>query len=332
MRQQQAKPIVLVSESERFSPDVCSRLEEHVELRLADLDRAALIKAVADVDVLWVRLRNQIDAEIMDAAGSLKWIVTATTGLNHIDMEAAESRGITVLSLKGHTDFLRRVCATAEHTMALIFALLRNLPHAADHVRAGGWDRDLFRGSELDGKTVGIVGYGRLGRLLAGYLSVFGVRILATDKPTSDTSGRVEQNAEVTLLPLDQLLSQSHIVSLHVDYTRENRAFFGKEAFAAMKRGAFFINTARGELLDETALLDVLNSGHLAGAALDVLADERATGMSDHPLVAYARRRDNLIITPHIGGCTRESMEKTEGYAADLLLHELMDLAGAGQD
>jgi len=318
----QTKPIVLISEAERFSPAVIRRLEEHVTLRLADLERPALIEAVGDVHVLWVRLRNSIDAEVMDAGPSLKWIVTPTTGLNHIDLVAAKSRAISVLSLKGHSDFLRRVCATAEHTMALIFALLRHLPRAVDHVRAGGWDRDLFCGSELDGKTVGIVGYGRLGRLLAGYLSVFGVRILTTDKPGCSDEG---------LLPLDQLLAESHIVSLHVDYTEANRGFFGPEAFAAMKPGAFFINTARGELVDEVALLDALHSGRLAGAALDVLADEDATGMADHPLVAYATRHDNLIITPHIGGCTGESMEKTEAYAAELLLAALAGLAEADQ-
>jgi D-3-phosphoglycerate dehydrogenase len=242
-------------------------------------------------------------------------IVTPTTGLNHIDLTEAEHRGVQVLSLRGETEFLEDVRATAEHTLALTLSLLRHVPEALSHVRGGGWNRDLFKGRELCGKTVGIVGYGRLGRIVARYLSAVGMHLLATDPNIEKSS--VEPN--VRLVPLTELLQQSDLVTLHVNLCDETREFFGKTHFALMKQGAWFINTSRGELVDEEALLDALRSGRLTGAALDVLCDERSHGMDSHPLVVYARGHDNLIITPHIGGYTTESIRKTECFLADRL-------------
>jgi len=312
------EPRILITEAHGFSTVALRALEALGEVVAADLtERSALIEALDSTTVLWVRLRHRIDAEIIGAAPHLRLIVTPTTGLNHIDLAAAESRGITVLSLKGRTDFLRKVSATAEHTIALMLALLRHLPRATAHVTDGGWNRDLFRGRELDGKTVGLVGLGRLGRLVAGYLRVFGVRLLAHD------TAAVTPAHEVTLVPLATLLAESDIVSLHAAYSAADAGFF--DCFSAMKPGALFINTARGELIDEDALLSALRSGHLGGAALDVLADEDARGMADHPLVAYARDHDNLIITPHIGGCTFESMTKTEEHMAEVLTAALAE-------
>ena len=314
------EPRILITESSGFSALARRALEALGEVTAADFeDRDALIAALGDHEVLWIRLRHRIDAEIMDAAPRLRFIVTPTTGLNHIDLDAAEARGIEILSLKGRTTFLRRVSATAEHTLALMLALLRHVPRATAHVTAGGWNRDLFRGSELDGKTVGIVGLGRLGRLVTGYLRVFGCRLLACDKED------VAAEPDMALVSLETLLAESDIVSLHASYSEADAGFFDR--FSAMKPGALFINTARGELVDEAALLAALRSGHLGGAALDVLSGEDARGMAEHPLVAYARTHDNLIITPHIGGCTFESMTKTEEHMAQILTAVLAETA-----
>jgi D-3-phosphoglycerate dehydrogenase len=252
----------------------------------------------------------------MAAAPRLRIIATPTTGLNHINLEEAESRGIWVLSLRGESDFLKNIRATAEHTLALMLALLRQIPAAAAHTGAGGWDRDLFKGHELHGKTVGVVGYGRLGRIVARYLQAFDTHVLTAD-PSIDP-GSVEP--DVTLMPLAQLLQEADLVTLHVNLCDETCGFFGREQFAAMRDRAWFINTSRGELVDESALLDALCSERLAGAALDVLCEERSDGMADHPLVAYARTHDNLLITPHIGGATHESMTKTEEFIARKLV------------
>jgi D-3-phosphoglycerate dehydrogenase len=251
----------------------------------------------------------------MAAAPRLKTIVTPTTGLNHIDLNEAHRRGITVLSLQGETEFLNDIRATAEHTVGLMLSLLRRVPSAVGDVQKGNWDRDLFKGHELFAKTIGIIGYGRLGRIVAKYLRAFDARILVSD-PHFD---QATLDPGISAVGLDDLLQESNIVSLHVSLSDRTRSFFGKEQFSKMKPGGWFVNTARGELIDEMALLDALRSGQLAGAALDVLCGEHQNVMENHPLVAYVREHDNLLITPHIGGCTLESMEKTEMFMAKKL-------------
>ena len=304
---------ILVVESDGFSSEAESLLRRHGTLVLADMGREELLSAAREADVLWVRLRHRIDAEVIASAHRLKVIVTPTTGLNHIDLDEANRRGIRVLSLQGETEFLNDIRATAEHTVGLMLSLLRRVPSALEHVRNGGWNRDLFKGQELFGKTVGIIGYGRLGRIIARYLKAFDTNLLAAD-PNVDV-GSFEPHIRPALLA--QLLREAQLVTLHVDLDDRTRGFFGQEQFAMMREGAWFINTSRGELVDESALLDALRSGWLAGAALDVLCGEYSDGIEHHPLVAYARNHDNLIITPHIGGCTAESMEKTELFLAE---------------
>jgi D-3-phosphoglycerate dehydrogenase len=316
---------ILVAECRGFSSEAAALLREHGDLVLADLDRTGLLSAVKEADVLWIRLRHRIDAEVLAAAPRLKIIVTPTTGLNHIDLNEAHQRGIKVLSLQGETEFLNDIRATAEHTVGLMLSLLRRVPSAVVDVKKGGWDRDRFKGRELFGKTIGIVGYGRLGRIVAKYLRAFDAMILVADPHIDQRT----LGSDIFATPLDDLLQESHIVSLHVNLSEATRSFFGKEQFLKMKPGAWFINTARGELIDEMALLEALRSQHLAGAALDVLCGELQNVMENHPLVSYARKHENLLITPHIGGCTVESMEKTEVFMARKLcgirLEEICD-------
>jgi D-3-phosphoglycerate dehydrogenase / 2-oxoglutarate reductase len=307
---------ILVAESSGFSRRAVEVLQQTGDLTLADLDRPGLLAAVPRVEVLWVRLKHQIDAEIMDRAARLKFIVSATTGLNHIDLEEAERRGIRILSLRGEVEFLKDVRATAELTVTLTLALLRQLPAAASHVLNGSWNRDLFKGYELFGKTIGVVGYGRLGRIVARYFKAFDAHVLASDPQLKAD----DVDEDVTLLPLSEVLEASDIVTLHVELNPQTYRFFGKSQFETMKQRAWFINTARGELVDEGALLDSLRSGHLAGAGLDVLTGEDSSGMAKHPLTAYAREHQNVIITPHVGGYTFESTEKTEVFLSNRLL------------
>ena len=305
---------ILVSESSRFPRTALHHLQSLGRVDLADItDRRELLSKVRQADILWVRLRHSIDREVMEAAPHLRAIASPTTGLNHIDIAEAQRRNIRVLSLRGETDFLRTIYATAEHTLALMLALIRNLPAAARHASDGEWNRDLFLGRELNGKTVGIVGYGRVGRMVAQYVSVFGARVLVTDPKAADES--VDSQIEVTTL--DHLLRSSDLVTLHVNLDETTKGFFGKREFSLMKPRAWFINTSRGEIIDEAALLDALRVGHVAGAALDVLSGENSGGMQHHPLVQYARTHPNLLITPHIGGCTVESTEKTEIFLAE---------------
>jgi len=312
---------ILVSESKNFSPAAAKRLEQAGRVIWADLDRPHLLASVSDATVLWVRLRHQIDREVVDAAPRLRAIASPTTGLNHIDLAWTERRGIRIISLRGETAFLEKIFATGEHTLALILALVRQVPQSTKHVVDGGWDRDCFRGRELHGKTAGIVGLGRVGKMVATYLQALGMKILAADPALSESP-----IAGVQLMSLGDLLAQSDLVTLHVALTDTTQGFFARNEFARMKSGAWFVNTSRGELIDESALLAGLIEGRIAGAALDVLSDERSSGMTDHPLVAYARTHKNLLITPHTGGCTLESMEQTEEFLTEKVVNFLQSL------
>jgi D-3-phosphoglycerate dehydrogenase len=163
-----------------------------------------------------------------------------------------------------------------------------------------------------------------LGRIVGKYLQAFDARILAHDPHINQKA----TDSGISVSGLEDLLQQSDIVTLHVSLSPTTQSFFGREQFSEMKAGAWFVNTARGELIDETALLDALRSGQLAGAAVDVLCGEQHDGKMNHPLVAYAREHDNLLITPHIGGCTVESMEKTEVFMANKLCGVLLEKVG----
>jgi D-3-phosphoglycerate dehydrogenase len=304
---------ILNAEAAGYNPQAVALLECVGCYRALDGGRDALLGALRDTDILIVRLSHSVDAALMDHAPRLRIIASATTGLNHIDLAEATRRGIQVLSLKGEGDFLSRITATAEMTWALLLALLRRLPAAAAHTRDGQWDRDLFIGRELRGKTLGVIGYGRLGRIVAGYGTAFRMRVLACDRqPFAAPDG-------VQAVSLAELLSASDIISLHANHEPANVRMIGADAFAAMQSTAVFVNTARGELVDEDALLAALRDGRLAGAALDVLEGERGADgawLRGRPLHAYAQAHDNLLLTPHIGGACVDSMHETELFMA----------------
>jgi D-3-phosphoglycerate dehydrogenase / 2-oxoglutarate reductase len=308
-----AKPRLLLTEAQGMCPTAIQKLQERFAVVEADLSRAELIQQIADYEYVWVKLRHQIDAEVLQAAKQLRVLGTNTTGLTHIDIQLLQQRGIKLLSLQGETEFLQQIRATAELTVGLILGVMRKIPAAHQHVVSGGWDRDLFAGRELHNKTAGIIGYGRLGRIVARYLRAFDMRVLVTSPHLT----QADCEPGITAVSLDQLLSQSQIVSLHANVTATNHRMLSHREFQMMPRGAWFINTARGELVDSSALLTALESGHLAGAALDVLDEERSTGMANHPLVRYAQQHANLLLTPHIGGKTPESAEKTELFLTE---------------
>jgi D-3-phosphoglycerate dehydrogenase len=289
--------------------DILTQLGEVVE---TPLQRIELLKKLPGYDVLIVRLTHQIDREVIDAGSCLKIIVTATTGLDHIDMDYARSKGITVLSLYGETEFLSTVNATAEYTWALLLALIRRIPQAFFSVKSGNWNRDSFRGSELYGKHLGIVGLGRIGRKVAGYGLAFDMKVSAFDPYVEKWVDGV-----VKMANLSELLRCSEVLLLHVPLSSETTGIIGTEEIHLLPRGAVLINTSRGELIDEKALIRELERKHLAGAAVDVITHERNSEQrQNNPLFAYAGDNNNLIITPHIAGATYESMAKTEVFMA----------------
>jgi D-3-phosphoglycerate dehydrogenase len=307
---------ILLAEKSSFSEKGRQALAAIAPLEAADLAQAELADKVVGYAVLVVRLGLQVDRAVLTAGDGLLAVGTPTTGLDHVDLATAAARNVAVLSLKGERAFLDQVFATAEHTLALLLSLIRHLPAACAAVNRYEWRRDWLRGSELNGKTLGIVGLGRLGSMVARYALAFGMRVMAYD-PYRPTFPAEVERCET----LEELLEQSYVVSLHVPLNAETSGMISAAQLARLPRGGILINTARGALLDEAALLGALESGWLAGAALDVLCHEHAIGTGEpHPLIEYARTHTNLMITPHIGGATQESIEK-----ADLFLAEKID-------
>jgi D-3-phosphoglycerate dehydrogenase len=298
-------------EPDNYSPEAAAILEELGRLDNTVLSGEALMQRLGEYDVMIVRLANQIDSKVIDAGRHLKAIVTATTGLDHIDVAYAQSKGIAILSLRGEYEFLRSIPATAEHTWGLLLALLRHIPAAHQSVLAGEWNRDRFRGRDLAGQTLGILGLGRIGEKIARYGTAFGMRVVAFDPYRKNWIDGVERCASQA-----ELLRRSQVFSIHVPLNDSTRNLIGREELKLLPYNAVLVNTARGEVIDETALVEALENGQLAGAALDVLCDERSEARLASPLVAYARAHNNLVLTPHIGGATLESMAATEIFMA----------------
>ncbi len=306
---------ILNAESLNYSKAARSVLARIGRVSDEDLGQAGLITHVEDADILIVRLRNFIGQDVMDAASRLKVIVSATTGLDHIDMSYAARKGITVLSLRGEVEFLNSIPATAEHTWALLLALSRNLPQAYQSVLQGKWDRDQFRGHDLAGRRLGILGLGRIGKKVARYALAFDMQVSAYDPYCKDWVAGVERHES-----LEDLSRVSDIISLHVPLNDETEGMISVREIRWLPAGAILINTARGSILDEAALLEALEKGHLSGAALDVISDEtHAVRPLTARLIQYAKQETNLLLTPHIGGATIESMNMTELFMAHKL-------------
>ena len=270
-----------------------------------------------DANVLVLRLAYKIDSSWMDKMPNLKVIATPTTGFNHIDLKEAKKRKIKVISLKGHTSFLKDVPSTAEETLALMTALVRKLPWAFDDVKKGNWNRDAWRGHQFIHKTLGLLGCGRLGKIVAKYGKALGMRILGTD-PNIDAGTLTRQSIEKVLM--EKLFRESDIVSVHVSLEPDTHNLVQEKHLKMMKSTAYLINTARGEIIDEKALLKALENKWIAGAALDVMRDEvGGKHLKNNPLVKYAKTHDNLLIVPHLGGATYEAMHVTEDFIADLV-------------
>ncbi len=310
---------ILVIEPALHGPSARRIIEEIGDVdyvRYENHETLLRLAAQGSYEAVFTTLGVPMDASVLDAFRSLRWIVTPTTGLDHIDTSEAAKRSIRVISLRGELDFLETVHATAEHTWALLLALTRRIPSGVQDVLAGNWRRESFIGSEVNGKTLGILGCGRLGRMVARYGLAFGMRVLAFDH-NSESIGKA--GAGVEQRDLSSLLSGSDVLSIHLPLNTDTRGFLSRERIFSIKRGALLLNTARGELLDEAALVEALETGHLSGAALDVLTGDSSWSdkAADNPLIGHARHYDNLLITPHVGGCTYESMEKTSKFIAE---------------
>ncbi len=263
------------------------------------------------VNILIVRLSKKIDRSMLNKFPNLTHLITATTGLDHIDLESVNDRGIKLISLRGHDDFLQTIPSTAELTWGLLLALIRNIPAANEHVKQGLWDRDKFRGYQLKGKQLGIIGLGRTGKKIANYAQAFDMKVQYFDPYVNDNSfQKIDQ--------LEELLSNSDIISLHVHLNDETHQLIGEHNITRVKKDCLIINTSRGNVLDEEAVANALISKKIKGVATDVLGTE-LDDIKASPLWKAQQKKENIIITPHIGGASCDAMWACEEFVVEQL-------------
>ena len=282
-------------------------LRDKFEVLLHDSDdapnRAEIERLMADTDGAVTLLSDKVDGALLDACPRLKIVANHAVGFENVDVAAATERGIWVSNTP---DVLTD--ATADLAMALILAVARRIVEADKYMRGGrygGWGPRMLRGHDLNGRTLGIVGFGRIGRAVAHRAAAFGMKIVYYDP----AAGPVETDVEARRVELDELIAESDVVSLHCPYKPELHHLFGAEQFAAMKPTALFVNTARGGLMDEAALAAALEAGEIAGAGLDVYEREPAfeTGLA---------AMENVVMLPHIGSATYGTRDAMAELAA----------------
>jgi phosphoglycerate dehydrogenase-like enzyme len=265
--------------------------------------------------VLDAYMKVRFPAERIARAGNLRVFVTATTGADHVDSAALEERGIPLLTLRGQRDVLRSLTPAAEHSWLLLMACARGLRAAVAQVLEGGWDRNLHPGIMLRGRTLGLVGCGRIGQWMATYARAFGMRVVGFDPYLDAWPDHIERRE------LDELLPESDFVSVHVPLTEETRGLLGSREFALMRPGVVVVNTSRGDILDEEALLAGLRDGRVGAAGLDVLTGEPE--VEGHPLVEFARSYPQLVITPHIGGYSPDALRQVLSFSCGRIREHL---------
>jgi D-3-phosphoglycerate dehydrogenase len=289
-----SKPVVLIAEE--LSPATIEALGPDFEVRNVDgADRAALLPAIADVDAILVRSATKVDAEALAAAKNLKVVARAGVGLDNVDVDAATQAGVMVVNAP-----TSNIVSAAELAVALLLASARNISPAHAALRDGQWKRSKYSGVELADKTVGVVGLGRIGLLVAQRLSAFGVELIAYDPFVQPA--RAAQLG-VRMVELDELLEISDFITVHLPKNKDTLGLIGAEALTKVKPTVHIVNAARGGIVDEQALFDALTEGRVAGAGLDVYSTEPCT---DSPLFGL----DNVVATPHLGASTDEAQEK----------------------
>lgn len=289
-----SKPVVLIAEE--LSPATVEALGPDFEIRHCDgADRSQLLPAIADADALLVRSATKVDAEALAAATRLKVVARAGVGLDNVDVKAATQGGVMVVNAP-----TSNIVSAAELAVALMLAAARHVAPASAALKAGEWKRSRYTGIELYEKTVGIVGLGRIGVLVAQRLSAFGMKVIAYDPYVQ--AGRAAQMG-VRMVTLDELLEHSDFASVHLPKTPETLGLIGEAELARVKPSLVLVNAARGGIVDEHALYIALKEGRIAAAGLDVFTSEPCT---DSPLFEF----ENVVATPHLGASTDEAQEK----------------------
>ncbi|PVY40128.1 NAD(P)-dependent oxidoreductase [Pontibacter virosus] len=284
-----------------------------------DIKPIEVCEALVGFDGLIVRSKMRITADTIKLADKLKFVGRAGAGLDNIDAEALQERGI---ALFGANEGNRQ--AVGEHALGMLLSLMRNITRGDRQVRDKVWLREENRGEEISGKTVGIIGYGHMGQSFARVLRGFGCRLLAYDRFAPE---KIAIPAESVLL--EELQAEADIVSLHIPYIPENRAFANDAFFQGFSKQIWFVNTSRGEVVDQTALVRHLQSGKLKGAALDVLENEKLKSLTEEQSrnFYYLKSADHVVLTPHIAGWTHESYVQIN----EVMVQKIQALQEAGK-
>jgi len=278
-----------------------------------DPSLSEVVACIAKYDAIYTnpnKSKVYIGREIIDAAKNLKVICTASTGTNHIDKDYVAERGLPILALTEERHVIERISSTAEMAFALTLAGLRHVVRSYKSVLKGEWDYTRFIGRQMNCLTVGVIGYGRLGTMYAHYCQAFDSRVLVYDPYKTVNQEGLEQVQELSVL-----LEQSDIIALHVHVNDETIGMINTDCFKQMKNEVLLVNTSRGDIVNESDLVAFLSANPQARIATDVLADEIRNRLAS-PLLEYAHQSEQVIITPHIGGMSREAQEIAYGHAA----------------
>ncbi len=288
-------------------------LSSKFEVRICEANPDKLIHQFEECMVfLDASMMVPIKADTIYRARKLKLIVTATTDASHIDQKALKQRGIPLLTLKGQTKFLSNLTPAAEHSWLMLMACARQLRSAIHHVEQGKWDRIAFPGILLKGKTIGIIGFGRIGSWMARYAAAFDMNVQVCDPFINNFP------AEVKHVDLDHLLSTSDFITIHVHLTSETKGMLDAEKIKLFKSGCVFINTSRAGLVDSSALVDGLHRERIAAVGVDVLSGEPE--IIKDPLWQYSKKHQNVTISPHIGGYCPDVVDRVVEFSAKRIL------------
>ena len=310
------RPKVLCMLNLELAPNALEPLKKVADVDHLPIDRKLLLERIGDYDAYYGHIDIQVDREVIDRARRLKVVAGPSTGTDHIDVKLLKERGIDLLTLTHEYELLDTFTATAECAWGLLLSCIRRIPTAVETVRRGEWPRERFIGRQLSKKTLGVLGVGRLGKMVVDYGKTFRMRVLGCDPIKFSIDG-------VKQVDYDTLLCESDVISIHVHLNDETCGLLSREAFEKMKEGVVITNTSRGALIDEAAFLEALESGKVAAAGIDIIDGEWLDDISAHPLVQYAQRRDNLLITPHIGGATIKSVADARIFLAKRLAEYL---------
>lgn len=288
------------------------------DVTFADGDRAEVLRVIDRFDAWWLHFHDKADAEVLRRAPRLKVVNTCSTGTDHIDKDLCSELGIRVLCIAKDIALLNSFTATSECAFMLLLSCFRHFRTLNRLAHEGRWRNagHIHQGEQLAGKTMGVLGIGRLGKMTVDYAQGFRMRVLGCDLLDFDIPG-------VERVSFDELLARSDAISIHIHMTKQNYHLFGPEVFARMKPGMVLVNTSRGDVIDERALIDALEDGTVRAFGADVLHNEFAETMDDNIVFQYAKDHENVVFTPHVGGATYESVTNARRFSAQKLAHYL---------